>query len=115
VTGRFLPWHDPLVTHLKYPTPPWAIAKDDIPLVESIIPSLKTPSTWPPVKKFFTEVGFMKTSEVLLLAGDAGAYFLRHIDIDDDVRARFVRLVRATQRSSHTPALTTTHLHVRHS
>jgi hypothetical protein len=80
------------------PKPPWALAKDAIPWVESILPLLKTPSSWPPVRRFFSDLGFMKTSETLLFAGDVGAYFLRHMDIDPKYRELFIRLVRVTER-----------------
>jgi hypothetical protein len=95
----------------KNPKPPWACPKEDIEWVESIIGQLKTPSSWPPVRKFFTDVGHMKTSETLLFASDVGAYFLRHIDIDPEYRDLFIRLVRVTERSAHTH---TTHEHVAH-
>ena len=84
-----------------YPTPPWAVEKEELPVMEAIIPFLKTPSSWPPVRKFFTDMGFMKTSEVLLFAGDVGAYFLKHMEIDQRYRELFIRLVRVTQRCTH--------------
>jgi hypothetical protein len=86
----------------KKPKPPWVIPKEDIASLESIIPLLKTPSAWPPVRRFFSDLGFMKTSETLLFAGDAGAYFLRHMDIDPKYRDLFMRLLRVTQRCTHT-------------
>jgi hypothetical protein len=109
VTGRFKEWHEAgqglkRKAMVKNPKPSWAIAKDDMEWVESIIGQLKTPSGWPPVRKFFTDLGHMKTSETLLFASDVGAYFMRNIDIDPRYRALFIRLIRVTQRSSHTHA-----------
>jgi len=92
-----------------YPKPPWALKKTAIPWLESIIPSLKTPSSWPPVRRFLVDVGHMKTSETILFAGDVGAYFLRHMDIAPDYRALFIRLMRLTERLS--PTHTHTHMH----
>jgi hypothetical protein len=40
----------------------------------------------------------MKTSETLLFAGDAGAYFLKNMEIQAEYRDLFIRLVRVTQR-----------------
>jgi hypothetical protein len=108
-SGRFLHWHKNhnnkrrRGAELKFPRPPWAINKDEIPTLEAIIPLLKTPSSWPPVRKFFTDMGFMKTSELLMFAGDVGTYFLKHMDIEHEHRQLFVRLMRVTQRSQHAP------------
>jgi hypothetical protein len=106
-------WHDQrnMQHKVKYPRPPWAMAKDEIPLVEAILLSLKTPSSWPPVRKFFTEIGHLKTSEILLFAGDTGAYFLRHIEIGSTFRDLFVRLLRVTERLAHTHTHTCTRTH----
>jgi hypothetical protein len=65
--------------------------------MDGIPAHLKTPSPWPPVRKF-SEVGSMKTSEIMLWAGDAGAYFLRHMDINADYKTFFIDLLRMTQR-----------------
>jgi hypothetical protein len=126
-SGRFARWQDnPPASKwqkrkkgqrkLKFPKAPWTMYKDDIPKLEAIFPRLKIPSTWPPVRPFFTDLGFMKTSETLLYAGDAGAYFLRHMDIDPDCRALFIRLLRVTQRftrahTTHTHTHIYTHIH----
>jgi hypothetical protein len=110
MSGRFQEWHN---VEAKHPTPPWAIAKDEIPWMESILPLIKTPSTWPSVRRFFSDLGHMKTSETILFAGDVGAYFLRHMEIDDDYRELFIRLVRVTERLSHAHTHTYTYTRTR--
>jgi hypothetical protein len=106
ILGRFDLWHDIPVDRgpnkkpkpaPKNPTPPWALAKDEIPRMDGIIPHLKTPSSWPPVRKL-SDVKRFKTSETMLWAGDAGAYFLRHMEINGDYKGLFIRLLRITQR-----------------
>jgi hypothetical protein len=105
-TGRFGWWHDIPVDQgpnkkpkpaPANPRPPWALEKEDIPRMEGITAYLKTPSSWPPVRKF-SEVKSFKTSETMLWAGDVGAYFIRHMDIHGDYKDLFIRLVRITQR-----------------
>jgi hypothetical protein len=115
--GRFKDWHDPKRGTKrkkvgKYPNPPWAIAKDGIPWVEAIIDHLKYPASWPLVRKFFTDLGHMKTSETLLFAGDIGAYFLRHMDIHERYKALFIRLIRVTGRSTSHNTLTYSAYHL---
>jgi hypothetical protein len=114
--GRFRGWHQNTDKRkvAKQPKPPWAISKDKIAWVESITADLKTPSSWPPVRRFFSDLGHMKTSETLLFAGDVGAYFLRHMDIDPKYKALFIRLVRVIERLSHTHTHAHAHTHALH-
>jgi hypothetical protein len=86
----------------KYPKPPWALEKEDIPRMTGLIADLKTPSSWPTLRKFKHVKGF-KTSETMLWAGDAGAYLVRHMDINVNYKTLFIRLLRAVQRCTPHP------------
>ena len=59
---------------------------------------MKLPSCYPTVRSVFLDLGFMKTAETLLLAGDAGAYILSLLDIEPVYRDLFIELLRLIQR-----------------
>ena len=54
---------------------------------------IKTPTCWPAFRSIFEDIGFMKTSEVLLLCGQVGGYALKHADIDAEYRLLFIELL----------------------
>ncbi len=76
----------------KFPKAPWVANKQVQNAIDELIPQLKLPSCYPGVRSVFVDLGFMKTAEILLLAGDAGAYILSHLDIQDDYRDLFIEL-----------------------
>ena len=43
----------------------------------------------------------MKTSETLMLAGDVGAYVLRHAGIASEYRDLFIEVLRVIERYTH--------------
>ena len=65
----------------KYPVPPWQASSGSI-------------KEWPAFRSPFKHAGFLKTAEMLLLSGDAGAYIMEYIDIDASYAALFIRLFR---------------------
>ena len=85
VLGRF--------RHLRpRQNPPWTISKSRSQAIETLIKKLRIPSCWAPVRNIFTDLGFMKTSELHLLAGQVGGYLLKLFDIDDSYRDLFIQL-----------------------
>ena len=82
----------------KFPMPPWVASSSSQREVDSLADILKIPAEWPAVRSIFRDLGFMKTSETLLLAGDAGAYLIRVADIPSKYCALFIELVRIIQR-----------------
>ena len=83
----------------KRPRPPWVPPSQNIKDVDSLVHKLKVPSDWPNVRKIFKNCLHMKSAELLLLAGDAGAYFLLHMDIDAEYKSLFVELVLLLEKS----------------
>ena len=55
------------------------------------------------MRSVFEDLGFMKTAETLLLAGDAGAYILSLLDIREDYRSLFIEMLRLIERYNVTP------------
>ena len=82
----------------KYPKAPWVASKEVQTAIDDIVPDLKLPSCYPGLRSIFTDLGFMKSAETLLLAGDAGAYCLGLLDIRDDYRALYIELLRLIER-----------------
>jgi hypothetical protein len=84
---------------LKYPKPPW-VARNQAEI--DSLPSLcKCPSKWSAYRKMFAHLGFAKSSETLLFAGDVGAYTLRHVDMDPVYRDLFIEVLRLIERCGH--------------
>lgn len=84
----------------KYPSPPWTASRLSQANVDGLPAVCKVPIGWPAYRKMFADLGHAKTSESILLAGDVGAYTLRHCDVDSNIRALFIRVLRLIQRSS---------------
>ena len=57
-------------------------------------PDFKTPKEWPNLRKIFGDIGWLKTAETLLLAGDVGCVLFRHLEIHEEYKALFIRLFR---------------------
>ena len=83
----------------KYPPPPWVCPPARVKEIDSMISSgvLRVPSSWPPVRKLEHTL-HMKTSECLLLAGDAGAYLLRLMSLQDAYTEKFIELLLLLKR-----------------
>jgi len=62
---------------------------------------IKTPTCWPAFRSIFEDIGFMKTSEVLLLCGQVGGYALKHADIDAEYRLLFIELLYLLEKAMH--------------
>ena len=82
----------------KYPDLPWVSPPERQQLLDTLPEILKQPSKWPPLRAIFRDLGFMKTSETLLLAGDAGAYMLRLTGADPEYIKLYVQVLRIIQR-----------------
>ena len=63
-----------------------------------MMPHLRLPSCYPGVRSLFADLGFMKTAETLLLAGDAGAYIMSHLDLAPNYRELFIEVLRLIAR-----------------
>jgi len=83
----------------KFPRPPWVSPAATQEEVDSLSEILNVPSGWPPVRAIFRDLGFMKTSETLLLAGDVGAYLMRFTGVDPEYCSLFIDLLRIIERS----------------
>jgi hypothetical protein len=82
----------------KYARPPWVSPASSQQEVDSLADLLRVPTGSPPVRAIFRDLGFMKTSETLLLAGDVGAYLMRFTGVQSNYCALFVKLLRIIQR-----------------
>ena len=68
--------------------------------------ALKKPKEWPAIGKPFKNCTSLKTSSQLLQAGPIGAYLYAHLDIDEDIKADMIRVMRLLEmllRKSSTP------------
>ena len=83
---------------MHYPYPGWIASKPSISIVDSLPEICKVPSGWPDFRQAFNHIGHLKSTETLLFAGDVGAYLLRHVDIDPEIRALFIELFRLIER-----------------
>ena len=77
---------------------PWVASKQVQNAIDDLLPQMKLPSCYPTVRSVFLDLGFMKTAETLLLAGDAGAYILSLLDIEPVYRDLFIELLRLIER-----------------
>ena len=77
---------------------PWVASKQVQNAIDDLLPQMKLPSCYPTVRSVFLDLGFMKTAETLLLAGDAGAYILSLLDIEPEYRDLFIELLRLIER-----------------
>lgn len=82
----------------KTPVPPWVVSKSGQEAVDGLPAVCKTPIGWPAYRKMFQDLGFAKTSETTLFAGDVGAYTLRHADLAPDIRDLFIEMYRIIER-----------------
>jgi hypothetical protein len=88
---------------MSSPRPPWVVeAKHNQKEVDSIVKQLRIPSGWAPLRKPFKDLGFWKTAETVLFAGDVGAYYMRHIGIGDNIKSLFVEVFRLIHRYTRT-------------
>ena len=74
----------------KYPQAPWVASTTNQEAIDKLTTTLKVPDGWPGLRKIFKHKLFMKSSEHMLLAGAAGAYLLRTMDIDDAYKEMFI-------------------------
>ena len=81
----------------KFPKPPWVAL--NLVEIDAVCKKLRVPSNWPRVRKIFKDALRMKSAELLLLAGDAGAYFVRIMGIRADYKEVFIDLLRLLERS----------------
>jgi hypothetical protein len=79
----------------QYPKPPWVAtnAKE----VDRLPSLCRVPLGWAAYRSMFKDLGFAKSSETLLFAGDVGGYTLRHVEMDADYRAMFLELFRIVE------------------
>jgi hypothetical protein len=82
----------------KFPKPPWVASKPVQNAIDELMPHLRLPSCYPGVRSLFVDLGFMKTAETLLLAGDAGAYIMSHLDLAPNYRELFIEVLRLIAR-----------------
>jgi len=75
------------------PDPPWVVEDGRQDAIDALTKILKVPTGWPRLRQMFKNCKSMKTAEVLMLAGPAGAYFLRLMGLDSDYTELFVELV----------------------
>ena len=85
----------------KWPKPPWVSPPANQDDVNSLPGRVQYPTGWPALRAIFLDLGFMKTSETLLLAGDVGAYVLRHAGIAPEYRDLFIEVLRVIERYTH--------------
>jgi hypothetical protein len=69
--------------------------------VDALASLCKSVAGWATYRKMFAHLGFAKSSETLLFAGDVGAYTLRHVDIDPRYRSLFIEVLRLIERCGH--------------
>ena len=83
----------------KYPPPPWVCPPARVTEIDGLVTSgvLRVPSSWPPVRKLEHTL-HMQTSECLFLAGDAGAYLLRLMTLQDEYKEKFIELLLLLKR-----------------
>ena len=87
---------DPPVKGLKYPKAPWVA--QNAAQIDTLSSLCKCPSGWSVYRKMFEHLGFAKSSETLLFAGDVGAYTLRHVQMDPYYRGLFIEVFRLIER-----------------
>ena len=92
----------------RYPRAGWVASKESISIVDHLPETCKVPSGWADFRQMFEHIGHAKSAETLLLAGDVGAYLLRHVDINPKIRALFIELFRLIERC-HAHTHTDTH------
>ena len=85
-----------------YPRPGWVASKKGVQAVDALPEKCRVPSGWADFRKMFEHLGPAKTAEALLMAGDAGAYVLKHADIDENIRDLFILMFRIIERCAHT-------------
>ena len=90
-----------------YSKAPWVSPQVNQDELDSLPDKVGYPTNWPALRAIYKDLGFMKTSETLLLAGDVGAYVLRHAGIDPEYRDLFIEVLRVIERYTHTH----THIH----
>jgi hypothetical protein len=89
---------DKTKTTTSYPRPGWVASKHGIAAVDGLPNVCKVPRGWAKFRKMFEHLGPAKTAETLLLAGDVGAYLMRQLDIDIDIRDLLIRMLRLIER-----------------
>ena len=96
--GRFIDCLKP-TRDRKFPRPPWVVEADEQKAVHKLPSVCKCPAEWPAFRKVFADMGFMKTAETMLLAGDVGVYVLRFCtSLRQDYRSMFIRLLRDIEK-----------------
>ena len=83
----------------SYPRPGWVASNQQE--VDHLPDICKTPSGWADYRRIFKDLGFAKTAETLLFAGDVGAYTMRQVDIDPTLRLLFIEMFRLIGRCMH--------------
>ena len=86
---------------LKWPKAPWVSPQANQDDLNSLPGRVQYPTGWPALRAIYQDLGFMKTSETLLLAGDVGAYVLRHAGIEPEYRDLFIEVLRMIERYTH--------------
>ena len=74
--------------------------------IEEAQKNLKAPKEWPHLGPLFSKCNMLKTSELLMYAGPAGAYVFRHLDIDPSIKGHMIsvlKLMHMLMRKSSTP------------
>ena len=73
---------------------PWHCSAKLLKQINDYIATLKIPSGWPQLSKYFSEeYERIKLAEALAFAGDRGAYFIGLTDIDEGLKKDFIDLV----------------------
>jgi hypothetical protein len=92
----------------KKQRPKWKPKRGECKAVDTTLKDLcRVPEGWPSLRKPFAEVFFMKTSELLLFGGSAGAWVIQQLDgLNDDFKKNAIYLLRLLEigmRKTSTP------------
>ena len=82
----------------KWPIPDWQADSAGKQRLDALESFCRVPRDWPPVRRYKEHAGFVKCSEWLLLAGDAGCYVLRTLGVRGDVLLMMIELLRLLER-----------------
>jgi len=91
----------------RYPKAPWVAQNTTA--VDQLASLCQVPTGWADLRMMFKDLGFAKSSETLLFAGDVGGYTLRHVEMDDDYRSMFIALYRMIEKYTHILLLMSTY------